>query len=266
MKVPMLTDGLQVENKLIQVGSLELGKKDEITIAVRFFDNISYIVTLKRTDPFYVLDLSDPKILGELEIPGFSEFMHPIKDDNSILVTIGYDSDDQGLERELQISIFDSTDPLNPPLLDRYLMDRRWSHSDAFLDERAFRYVRVDDLGCLILPMNTYAGYNEGGNPAVGEKFEGFFVFSVDLSKSENIITKELKIDHTSASVDFQVEGTPWICWCLNSFPERSMVFNGNVMTIKNQNLASTNLVSKTITWNVTLDRDDVCCAHVGGF
>jgi len=66
---------------------------------VRFFDNISYVVTFERTDPFYVLDLSDPldpKILGELEIPGFSQFMHPIKEDNSMLITVGQAADENG--------------------------------------------------------------------------------------------------------------------------------------------------------------------------
>ncbi|KAG7353414.1 beta propeller domain containing protein [Nitzschia inconspicua] len=264
MKVPMPGGDLQAEDELVQVGSLELGKKDETITAVRFFDSISYVVTFERTDPFYVLDLSDPtepKILGELEIPGFSEFMHPIKDDNSVLVTIGRDADDQGIALGFQVSIFDSTDPMNPLLLDRYVLDQRWSDSSASWDERAFRYVRVGDLGRLIIPINIYAGYDERGNQ-IGENFEGFFVFGVDLSKSENIITKELEIDHTNLYWRFQAETTSQQCYCFDSLPERSMVFNGNLMTIKNQNVASTDLVSETITWNMTLDKDVTCCGN----
>jgi Beta propeller domain len=232
---------------------------------VRFFDNISYVVTFERTDPFYVLDLSDPeepKILGELEIPGFSEFMHPINDDNSILVTIGQDADDEGMALGFQVSIFDSTDPTNPTLMDRYVVSQKWSGSSASWDERAFRYVRVGDLGRLVVPVNIYAGWDEQGHQ-LGENFEGFMVFGVDLSKSENIITKELDIDHTSLA--YASEGVQQGCYCFSSFYERSMVFNGDLMTIKNQRVISTDLVPETMNWNITFDNSLFCCGSYEG-
>jgi hypothetical protein len=237
---------------------------------VRFFDNISYVVTFERKDPFYVLDLSDPmepKILGELEIPGFSEFMHPIKDDNSVLVTIGHDADEQGMVLGFQVSIFDSTDPTSPTLLDRYVVGQQWSGSSASWDERAFRYVRVGDLGRLVVPVNIYAGWDEQGNQ-LGENFEGFMVFGVDLSKSENIITKEIDIDHTGFA--FLSEGDrnhdQQQCYCFSSLYERSMVFNGDLMTLKNQRVISTDLVSETMKWNITLDDSLFCCGRYEGF
>lgn len=232
---------------------------------MRFFDNISYVVTFERTDPFYVLDLSDPeepKILGELEIPGFSEFMHPINDDNSILVTIGQDADDEGMALGFQVSIFDSTDPTNPTLMDRYVVSQKWSGSSASWDERAFRYVRVGDLGRLVVPVNIYAGWDEQGNQ-LGENFEGFMVFGVDLSKSENIITKELDIDHTSFA--YTSRGDQQGCYCFSSLYERSMVFNGDLMTIKNQRVISTDLVSETMNWNITFDNGLFCCGSYEG-
>lgn len=227
---------------------------------MRFFDNISYVVTFERKDPFYVLDLSDPeqpKILGELEISGFSEFMHPINDDNSVLVTIGQDADEQGMALGFQVSIFDSIDPTNPKLLDRYVVSQQWSGSSASWDERAFRYVRVGDVGRLIVPVNIYSGWDEKGNQ-LGENFEGFMVFGVDLSKSENIITKEMDIDHTGFA--YSLDGSQQGCYCFSSLYERSMVFNGDLMTIKNQRVISTDLVSSTMNWNITFDKDMFCC------
>merc|ERR1711897_79233 len=73
-EIPKTAGESQETNELVKVGSIEIGKIHETITAVRFFDNISYVVTFERTDPFYVLDLSDhtdPKILGELEVPGF---------------------------------------------------------------------------------------------------------------------------------------------------------------------------------------------------
>jgi Beta propeller domain len=185
--------------------------------------------------------------------------MHPIKDDNSILVTIGRDADENGVALGFQVSIFDSADPMNPILLDRYVFEQRWSGSSASWDERAFRYVRVGDLGRLIIPVDIYAGYDENGNE-VGENFEGFFVFGVDLSKNENIITKELEIDHTSLFRAYQAETDYQGCYCFNTVPERSMVFNGDLMTLKNQRVTSTDLVSETMNWNITFGPEVVCC------
>ncbi|KAL3921216.1 MAG: hypothetical protein SGILL_002864 [Bacillariaceae sp.] len=261
MEVPS-EEGLQIGNQLIERGSVQLGKINERITAVRFFDNLSYVVTFERTDPFYVLDLSDPMnptVLGELEIPGFSEFMHPITDDNSMLITIGRDADEEGVAGGIQISLFDSTDPTDPQLLDRYLVnqdDNGWSSSGASFDERAFRYIQVEDVGRLIVPVNFYGGWDENGNQISPDK-EGFVVFGVDLSKTENIISKEMEIDHTSIRwQDIESLG----CYCFESLPERSMLFNGSLMTIKNQNVISTDLVSKTVVWEIDFDTDMFCC------
>eukprot|EP00533_Pseudo-nitzschia_delicatissima_P005278 CAMPEP_0116078470 /NCGR_PEP_ID=MMETSP0327-20121206/621_1 /TAXON_ID=44447 /ORGANISM="Pseudo-nitzschia delicatissima, Strain B596" /LENGTH=715 /DNA_ID=CAMNT_0003569021 /DNA_START=171 /DNA_END=2315 /DNA_ORIENTATION=+ len=113
-------------SELVRLGSVEVGKKNELITAVRFFDKISYVVTFERTDPFYVLDLSDPSnpmVLGELEVPGFSEFMHPITADNSVLLTVGQDANEFGAVTGFQISIFDSSNPSDPQLIDRMVID-----------------------------------------------------------------------------------------------------------------------------------------------
>jgi len=262
-------------NALVRLGSVELGKKDEIITAVRFFDNFSYVVTFERTDPFYVLDLSDPmdpKVLGELEIPGFSQFMHPIKEDNSMLIAVGQDADENGRISGFQISIFDSTIPTDPKLIDRLAIvedDKdSWSGSSASWDERAFRYIQVGDdgngdLGRLIIPVDVYASWDNFGNK-VGEDFEGFMVFGVDLTKTENLITREVEIDHSSQQNDDDATmfaGTIAKCYCGHTWlPERSMVFDGNLMTLKNQEVISTNLVTHETQWNLAIKDDDNCC------
>ena len=131
--------------------------------AVRFFDNIAYAVTFEQTDPFYVLNLTDPtdpQAIGELNVTGFSEYLHPINDDNSVLIAVGQAATDDGRILGLQISLFDARDPTNPQLLDRLVVEDsedQWSSSTVSWDERAFRYLNLGDIGRLIIPISIYS-------------------------------------------------------------------------------------------------------------
>ncbi len=200
----------------------------------------------------------EPKILGELEVAGFSEFMHPVKDDNSMIITIGQNADEDGVVLGFQVSLFDSSVPTDPKLLDRLVLtndNQQWSGSSASWDERAFRYIQVGELGRLIVPVYVYSGCK------LGKDFQGFMVFGVDLSQTENIITKEMGIDHTPLwQYSFAEDSSE--CYCYNSLPERSMVFNGDLMTIMNQNVISKSLVTKTTNWNISFADSLQCCEY----
>lgn len=255
-EIPQVEDGSQKVNELVKLGSVELGKKDETITAVRFFDDISYVVTFERTDPFYVLDLSDPtdpKILGELEIPGFSQFMHPIKADNSMLITVGQDANESGMVTGFQISIFDSTVPTDPKLVDRLVIgnDGGSTGSESSWDERAFRYIQVGDVGRLIIPLYSYSWDRVGSHT---QSFDGFSVFGVDLNKTEEMITQEININHYQSRYDSMG------CYCSHAnLPARSFVFDGNLMTMKSSNIVSTDLVSKETQWTLTLEDKSNC-------
>jgi len=258
LEIPKAESDSRNFNELVKLGSVKVGKKDETITAVRFFDNISYVVTFERTDPFYVLDLSDPmdpKILGELEIPGFSQFMHPINEDNSMLLTVGQDADENGSITGFQISIFDSTIPTDPKLVDRLVLSNTedsWTSSSSSWDERAFRYIQVGELGRLIIPLYTSSYNSDGG---FSEVFDGFTVFGVDLSRTENMITREIDINHWQDFYDSKG------CYCGHtSLPDRSFVFDGNLMTMKSSTVVSTDLGSKEIQWEIPLQDNENCC------
>jgi len=261
-EIPKTEDNGQKINSLVRLGSVKLGKKDETITAVRFFDNISYVVTFERTDPFYVLDLSDPMnptILGELEIPGFSEFMHPIKPDNSMLLTVGQDADEFGSITGFQISIFDSTIPNDPKLVDRLVIgeeDRGWTSSSSSWDERAFRYIQVGEVGRLIIPLYS-SKWDSYGNVDI---FDGFSVFGVDLNKTDTLITREIDIDHWR---DYQNTYDSEGCYCQSTYlPERSMVFDGKLMTMKESKVLSTDLTSQKNQWKLSLEDSEDCCLN----
>ena len=100
------------DGRLVPVGRLRgLGVDEEIK-SVRWFDDLAVVVTFRQVDPLYTLDLSEPsrpRVLGELKIPGFSSYLHPIGDDR--LLGLGTDADLGGRVVGAQAAVFDISDP-----------------------------------------------------------------------------------------------------------------------------------------------------------
>jgi len=151
--------------------------------SVRFDGNHAFIVTFKKTDPLYTFDVSDPSApreLGELQIPGFSTYMHML--DDTHLLTIGYDANDEGSFawfNGVRLQIFDVTDMTNPQLAQAYDIGTRGSSSEALTDHLAFTW--YPEQGLLALPMTICEG---GGNGVYGENltFSGLMVFDTSIA------------------------------------------------------------------------------------
>ena len=98
---------------------------DERVYSVRFMGDIAYFVTFRQTDPLFSADLSDPtnpKILGELKIPGFSEYMYPYGD--GLLLGFGMDANENtGRTGDLKLSMFNVTDPANVTEQDKTIIN-----------------------------------------------------------------------------------------------------------------------------------------------
>ncbi len=113
--------------------------------SARFMGDVLYLVTFMQTDPLFVIDLSDPEkpeIKGELKIPGFSTYLHPIG--NGLVLGMGAGGTMNGTDGTAKISLFDVSDPCNPKELDNYTTN----YSAEFISShRAF--VQIDN--------NTYA-------------------------------------------------------------------------------------------------------------
>ena len=122
---------------LVETGRVAgLGKTEQIR-AVRYFGDIAAVVTFRQTDPLYLIDLSgQPKVLGELKVPGFSTYLHPIGD--GLLLGIGQDADKTGMVTGMQASVFDISDLRNPALVDRLRLGN--GYTPALEDSRAFTY------------------------------------------------------------------------------------------------------------------------------
>ncbi|MET1058442.1 MAG: beta-propeller domain-containing protein [Nocardioides sp.] len=103
------------DGALVELGRVDRIGVDEQIKAVRWFDDLAFVVTFRQTDPLYAVDLSDPaapRVRGELKIPGFSEYLHPIGDD--LLLGMGTAADLDGTTRGGQAAVFDVSDLSSP--------------------------------------------------------------------------------------------------------------------------------------------------------
>ena len=128
------------EDSLDQVGQLDgLGPTESI-YAVRFLGDQAYVVTFRQIDPLYVIDLSDPDtpvLAGELKIPGFSSYLHPLG--GGLLLGVGQNADPRtGQPLGLQASLFNVSDPASPVRLDQ--VDLSAGSRDVRFEHRAFTY------------------------------------------------------------------------------------------------------------------------------
>lgn len=104
-----------LDGQMKTVGKIEDLAKGERVYSVRFMGDIGYFVTFRNTDPLFSADLSnpkEPKIIGELKIPGFSNYLYPYGDGR--LLGIGKNADEQtGRTQDVKLSMFDISDPSN---------------------------------------------------------------------------------------------------------------------------------------------------------
>ncbi len=171
------------ETSLDVVGELRGIAKGEQIYSARFLGTRGFLVTFVNIDPLFTLDLSDPtapKVVGELKVPGYSDYIH-ILDDNHLL-TIGKDAEDVGdfaWYQGVQLSVFDITDFANPKLLHKRIIGGRGTESEALHDHRAFNFFASKDL--LAIPIELYEGGT--GGPTYGEHtFSGLYVFKVTVA------------------------------------------------------------------------------------
>ena len=167
----------------------ELAPNEQI-YSVRFIGGRGYVVTFRRTDPLFVIDLQNPAAptkLAELTIPGFSEYMHPL--DATHLLTIGRAATATGQTQGLQLQIFDVTDGTNPIVAHKFTYSStQYGTSEAEGNHKAFTYFA--DQGTLAFPYYAY-GPNDGTGGGMRSSLE---LFRVDASSG---FAKLGSIDHT---------------------------------------------------------------------
>lgn len=143
---------LDLDGDLDVVGSTgRFGRGFETIHGVRFVGDVGYVVTFLQTDPFWVLDLSDPAapaVVGELQIPGFSGYLHPVGEDR----VVGFGPDGNG---RIAARLFDVSDPAAPAVVDELVLG---DDSPVAYDHHAF--VGLGDARFAV-PVTDYPEYQE---------------------------------------------------------------------------------------------------------
>ncbi|MBT8242594.1 MAG: copper amine oxidase [Nitrosopumilus sp.] len=178
-----------LDEQLKIVGELEEIAPDESIFSARFMDDRLYLVTFQQIDPFFVIDLSSdtPKILGELKIPGFSNYLHPYDEEH----VIGFGRDtkeiDNGRVQQLgiKIALFNVSDVKNPKVADEFIIGDSSTHSEALHNHKAFFFDKKS--GILSIPISGDSkdlSESSSGKMFAPEynRWSGFYVFDLDKS------------------------------------------------------------------------------------
>ncbi len=138
--------------------------------SARFMGDRAYLVTFRQVDPFFVFDLSDPQHptqLGELKIPGFSSYLHPVGEGH--ILGIGFDGG--GWPVRIKASLFDVRDPANPIEQSTLLLGDAYTESDAIWDPHAFAWYAPDPAsadGTMSIPVRSYGSPYYGTRDSAG--------------------------------------------------------------------------------------------------
>lgn len=210
------------------IGKLEGIGQDEQIYSTRFLGKRLYMVTYKQIDPFFVIDLSDPKspkVLGALKIPGFSNYLHPY--DENHIIGIGKDTTANELGGAttggIKIALFDVTNVANPVEVDNVVIGDQGSDSAALHDHKAFLFSK--DKNLLVIPV-TEITRREQTSPYMwsNDIWTGAYVFHLDETGF-----KELgKAQHSSKRSNY------WDWWS-EATVMRSLYMDNNLYTISNK-------------------------------
>lgn len=143
------------------VGSLEDIALGERMYSARFMGTRGYLVTFRRIDPFWVVNLTDPtapQILGELQIPGWSDYLHPY-DDNHV-IGVGRETNEFGWLEGVKLSLFNVTDVQNPKETSKIVIGDSRTYTLASSDPHAFLFSREKNLIVIPIRLNNSMGYD----------------------------------------------------------------------------------------------------------
>ncbi|TAA73629.1 beta-propeller domain-containing protein [Planococcus salinarum] len=178
-----------------QVGAVEDLAKGERIYSARFMGDKAYMVTFKETDPLFVIDVAEPsapRVLGELKIPGFSNYLHPLGED----LLIGFGSDTKLVASKegearvvtggMKISLFDVSDFENPIEKDTEIIGGQGTNSALQYDHKAlFTHQEKNLFG---FPVSLY---QETNGEYIEFEGEGAMVYTITpegIDQTANLI------------------------------------------------------------------------------
>jgi hypothetical protein len=212
-----------LDGSMQQIGRIDgLGVTERIQ-AVRYMGDVAYVVTFRQTDPLYAIDLSDPaapRVAGELKVPGYSAYLHPI--DDGRLLGVGQDATDDGQTLGTKVSTFDVSSIQSPAEIDTLRIDN--GSSSVEWDHRAFLWWA--STRSAVIPVDVY-------DPAGAQPYTGAVAF--DIGEDGSIVERG-RVSHQA-----HVDPNGW--WPAIM---RSVVADGALYTISEAGVLKSDLTSLT--------------------
>ncbi len=235
-----------LDKNLDVVGELEGLAPGENIYSVRFMGEKAYVVTFKKVDPLFVISLEDPenpKVLGKLKIPGYSDYLHPY--DENHIIGIGKDTEeaeygDFAWYQGVKIAIFDVTDVENPIEMHKVIIGDRGTQSEALNDHKAFLFDREKEL--LVIPIQLYEilGEKTEGSRYGEFTFQGAHVYNINLDDGFNL---KGRITHVTPEEELKVG----YYYDYNSQIRRSLYMDETLYTISNNRIKANDLDSENL-------------------
>lgn len=232
LKEETRTNNLYILNEnLKMIGSLENLAKGEKIYSVRFLDNKAYMVTFVQTDPLFVIDLAEPTnpiLLGELKIPGYSTYLH-LYDENHI---IGFGENTETKEdgrvvtTGMKMALFDVTNPTSPKEMYSIDIGDKGTYSELLHNHKALLFSKEKNIIAFPISISEGEGYHSNIN------FQGAIVYGLDL---ENGFTLKGKVAHLQITDEYKD-------YDYTKEVERIIYINNNLYTLSKSLIKATSI------------------------
>ena len=209
-------------NTFVRIGAVTgLGQGEKI-YSFRFAGPVGYVVTFRQMDPLFVIDLRDPahpRTAGQLELTGYSSYLHPV--DDRTLIGLGQAATATGRRLGTQVSLFDVSDPSAPRLAARFELPEAYSGAEE--DPHAFLYWKP--TGLLVVPVSQSS-----------DRFAGSASGALVLRVGDGRITEEGFVEHAGRSGGATFGSIPGV-----EQITRSLVANDTLWTVSGAGLLASN-------------------------
>jgi len=234
------------------IGSVEDLAPGETIHSARFMGNRCYLVTFKKIDPLFVIDLTNPtspQVLGQLKVTGYSDYLHPY--DENHIIGIGKETvagDEQGSfawYQGIKISLFDVTDVATPKEITKYEIGDRGTDSPILNDHKAFLFDK--DKNLLVIPVTVaeinpakYPGGEVPPNTYGDYVWDGAYVFRITLAQGLEL---QGKITHLENNIELLKSGY----YYQSQYSIRRSLYIDNVLyTVSNLKIKMNSLLNMT--------------------
>jgi inhibitor of cysteine peptidase len=256
------TNGPQQNNvyvlnmSLAVVGSLENLATGENLHSARFMGDKCYLVTFVQTDPLFVIDLSqpaNPRVLGLLKIPGYSDYLHPYDETHLIGVgkeTVEASEGDFAWYQGLKLSLFDVSNVADPTQLSQYVIGDRGTDSPVLSDPKAFLFDKSRNLLVIPVELAEIDKTVVAPSPSAYGTFvwQGVYVFRLTLNDGfvlQGRITQMENNTYTSQNGNYYYMSGDWI--------SRALYIGNTLYTVSNSRVQLNSLDNMALIAKVDL-------------